>query len=248
MWFGGIGAVVVAVVLATAAASAGAAGDATVPAQRCRAGTLQRLIAPKVAYAAIVRRPVAVRRRPDGPAFAHFGRRNVNGVRTVFGVWSGVVGPDCSAEWYRVQLPLRPNGATGYVRASRVRLARVFTRISVDLSARRLTLLRSGRPLLRARVAIGAPDTPTPTGRYYVNQRLLAADPSGPYGPGALGVSAFSRVLTGWTQGGPIAIHGTNQPWSIGHAISNGCVRVRNAIVRKLFRLAYAGTPVVIHP
>ena len=53
-------------------------------------------------------------------------------------------------------------------------------------------------------------------------------------------------LLTGWTQGGPIAIHGTNEPWSIGHAVSNGCIRVRNPVLRRLYQVTPAGTPVVI--
>jgi lipoprotein-anchoring transpeptidase ErfK/SrfK len=53
-------------------------------------------------------------------------------------------------------------------------------------------------------------------------------------------------VLTGWAQGGPVAIHGTNEPWSIGHAVSNGCIRLPNAVARRVFRLALAGTPVLI--
>jgi len=55
-------------------------------------------------------------------------------------------------------------------------------------------------------------------------------------------------VLTGWAQGGPIGIHGTNEPWSIGHAVSNGCIRLPNAVLRKVFSLTPAGTPVLIHP
>jgi lipoprotein-anchoring transpeptidase ErfK/SrfK len=124
----------------------------------------------------------------------------------------------------------------------------VRTRIIVDLSAKRVTLYRSGTPVLRTSAAIGSPATPTPTGSFYVNQRLVPTDPTGPFGPGAVGVSAFSNVLTGWTQGGPVAIHGTDEPWSIGHAASNGCIRVRNDIVRRLFRWTLAGTPVVVHP
>ena len=82
-----------------------------------------------------------------------------------------------------------------------------------------------------------------------MNQRLVpASGAAGPYGPAALGVSAFSNVLTGWAQGGPIGIHGTNEPWSIGRSISNGCIRVPNALVRRLFTASFAGTPVVIHP
>ena len=84
------------------------------------------------------------------------------------------------------------------------------------------------------------------TGSFYVNQRLIPTDKNGPFGPGAVGVSAFSNVLTGWTQGGPVAIHGTNEPWSIGHAVSNGCVRVRNRVLRRLFAATPAGTPVLI--
>jgi lipoprotein-anchoring transpeptidase ErfK/SrfK len=53
-------------------------------------------------------------------------------------------------------------------------------------------------------------------------------------------------VLTGWAQGGPIAIHGTNRPDLIGQAVSNGCVRVRNEIVRRIFAESLSGTPVVI--
>jgi lipoprotein-anchoring transpeptidase ErfK/SrfK len=56
--------------------------------------------------------------------------------------------------------------------------------------------------------------------------QLTSFGTNGPYGPAALGISAFSNVLTGWAQGGPIAIHGTNAPWSIGRAVSNGCIRV----------------------
>jgi len=79
-----------------------------------------------------------------------------------------------------------------------------------------------------------------------VNQRLVPADASGPFGPGAIGISAFSEVLTGWTQGGPIAIHGTNRPELLGRAVSNGCIRVRNDLLQRLFDRTRAGTPVTV--
>ena len=122
----------------------------------------------------------------------------------------------------------------------------MHTRIVVDLSAKRVTLFRNGRRVLSSTAAIGAPATPTPTGSFYVNQRLIPTDPHGPFGPGAVGISAFSNVLTGWTQGGPIAIHGTDAPWSIGQAVSNGCIRLPNATLRRVFAQALNGTPVVI--
>jgi lipoprotein-anchoring transpeptidase ErfK/SrfK len=163
-------------------------------------------------------------------------------------VLDSVVDARCRATWYHVELPLRPNGVRGYVAARDVELARVTARVAVDLSQRRVTLYRRGRKVLSSIAAVGAPATPTPTGRYYVNQRLIPADPGGPYGQGAIGISAFSPVLTGWPQGGPIAIHGTNAPWSIGHAVSNGCIRVPNGVLRRLWRVVLVGTPVEIHP
>ena len=78
------------------------------------------------------------------------------------------------------------------------------------------------------------------------NQRLVAPDPWGPFGPAALGISAVSPVLQDWVQGGPIAIHGTNDPASIGEAASHGCLRVRNDVLVWMFREIPAGTPVEI--
>jgi lipoprotein-anchoring transpeptidase ErfK/SrfK len=63
-----------------------------------------------------------------------------------------------------------------------------------------------------------------------------------------LAVSAHSEVLTRWPEGGPIAIHGTNAPWTIGQAATHGCVRVRNETLTRLFAATAGGTPVVIHP
>jgi lipoprotein-anchoring transpeptidase ErfK/SrfK len=212
---------------------------------RCEPG-YRSLISSTRTWAAVVRTRATAFRRPGRGAFADFGKVNANDYPTIFGVRGKLVGRDCSVRWYRVELPIRPNGAAGWVRARAVDLEPVRTRIVVDLSQRRVTLYRSGRRVLSTRAAIGAAATPTPTGRYYVNQRLIPEDEDGPFGPGAIGISAFSDVLTGWAQGGPVAIHGTNAPWLIGQAISNGCIRVANADLRRLFAQALAGTPVTI--
>lgn len=196
-------------------------------------------------YAADVRRFVRLHRRPEGKVFSRFARLNVNGVPTVFAALESVAGPRCRASWYRVMLPLKPNGQTGYVRARDVRLRPVTARIVVDLSTRRLTVFDRGRRALGAKIAIGARSTPTPTGRFYVNQRFRA-DPAGPYGWAAIGISAFSEVLHGWPQGGPVAIHGTNRPSLLGLPVSNGCIRVSNAVVERLWGLAPTGTPVLV--
>ena len=73
--------------------------------------------------------------------------------------------------------PIRPNGAEGWIRSSAVRRYVVDYRIVVDLSDRLITVYRDGGVVVRTRTAIGRPETPTPTGSFYVNQRLLAADP-----------------------------------------------------------------------
>jgi len=213
----------------------------------CEAGSVRPVGTARVAYGALAPDGAVAYREPEGAQLARFGPTNVNDYPTVFGVLAERVDGGCRATWYRVQLPIKPNGSTGWVRASAVRLEPVRTRIDVDVSARTLTLYRSGRVVLTAPVAVGSTATPTPVGRYYVNQRLVPADPNGPFGPAALGVSAYSNVLTGWAQGGPIGIHGTNEPWSIGRAVSNGCIRLPNTTLERVFRLAPAGTPVTIH-
>jgi lipoprotein-anchoring transpeptidase ErfK/SrfK len=81
-----------------------------------------------------------------------------------------------------------------------------------------------------------------------VNERYLLTSADGPFGVAALGISAHSDVLKNWVQGGPVALHGTDQPSLIGDAVSHGCVRLANAVMIRLFRLAPAGTPVLIRP
>jgi lipoprotein-anchoring transpeptidase ErfK/SrfK len=236
-------------VLSGAGCGGGAQTEHTEPAPRartCTPGVFHRLGSARLAFAAVVRVQAAVSKRPGGRAFARFGRLNQNGVPTIFSIRGARLDEHCRPASYLVQVPRRPNGVTGWVPASQVGVASVRTRIVVDLSQKRVTLYKSGRRVLRATAAIGSPATPTPTGSFYVNQRLVPTDPSGPFGPGAVGISAFSNVLTGWTQGGPIAIHGTNEPWSIGKAVSNGCIRLPNPTLRKLFAQALNGTPVLI--
>jgi hypothetical protein len=250
--------VVLAVLLAAGCAAGGAAPDdpgapqeeslrqLALTERSCAPGRLAPLGSARRAYAVRAVRGVTAFARPGGAVVRRFGPVNVNGVDTVFGVRGVVRGRDCSPKWYRVQLPIRPNGATGWVRADRVLLLLVRTRIEVDLSERRVDFFRGGRRILRTDVGVGSGATPTPTGRYYVNQRLRPADPSGPFGPGAIGISAFSPVLTGWVQGGPIAIHGTNDPSSIGRAVTNGCLRIANDKLARMYPAMPEGTPVIV--
>ncbi len=244
--------------MAAAALAAASASPAAAPApgvsaghgqRHCRGGVLHRVGTETTAFAALMKRKrTSVYRRPKKARIARFPKVNQNGYPMTFGVVGAIVNTSCRASWYRVKLPIRPNGAVGYVRPADVVVQKVRTKIVVDVSARRLFFYRGRRLVVSTPVAVGSPATPTPIGRFYVNQRLVPTNPYGAYGPAALGVSAFSDVLTGWAQGGPIGIHGTNAPWSIGRAVSNGCVRVPNATLQRIFDASLGGTPVIFHP
>ncbi len=41
-------------------------------------------------------------------------------------------------------------------------------------------------------------------------------------------------------------IHGTNAPWTIGHAVSSGCIRMRNEDVTDLYERVNVGTKVIV--
>jgi hypothetical protein len=200
----------------------------------------------RFAYAGETSGRVTAYRAPGKRPVETLPARTSLGATVVLGIRGVIHDEGCEPSWYRVQLPIRPNGREAYVRADSLRVFRVSTRILVDLSARQLEVERQGKRVLTVPVAIGSSATPTPTGAFYVNQKVRVADAEGPYGPAVLGVSGFSNVLTGWAEGGPIAIHGTRDPESIGRAVSNGCVRVANDVVARLYEEIDAGTPVVI--
>ncbi|MEP4421161.1 MAG: L,D-transpeptidase, partial [Nitratireductor sp.] len=41
-------------------------------------------------------------------------------------------------------------------------------------------------------------------------------------------------------------IHGTNQPWTVGQAMSSGCIRMANDDVKHLYEQVGVGTKVVV--
>jgi lipoprotein-anchoring transpeptidase ErfK/SrfK len=204
----------------------------------------------RVAYAATVDKEAVIRTHPNGgaPVVDRIGRLDKRGFREVLGLMEVRSSSRCTPDWYRVRLSVLPNGTTGWVRASAVTTFRVHSRIVVDLSQRRLRLFRSGKLAFETSVAVGSPATPTPRGHYFVNERFVLPDGNGPFGLIVLGISAHSEALQHTcVENGPIAIHGTNEPRSIGRATSHGCIRVANDVMRRLFPLAPAGTPVVVN-
>lgn len=148
--------------------------------------------------------------------------------------------------WVHVRLPVLPNVRTAWVRRSTLGGYR-FVRTHLVVSRPRLTatLYRDRRPVFRAPVGIGVADAPTPSGEFYVRDRLAGFDDPF-YGPVAFGTSARSEVLTDWPLGAFIGIHGTNSPELIPGRVSHGCIRMRNADILRLSRLMPVGTPLTI--
>lgn len=149
--------------------------------------------------------------------------------------------------WLKVLLPGRPNGGTGWVAADDVELRDVNVEVRVDLAAGELTVLDRGTVIMRTPAGHGRSEYPTPTGTFYVTDKLETPNPGGPYGPYAFGLSARSEVLTDFMGGeGQIGLHGTNEPDTLGKGTSHGCVRVANDVITELAELLPLGTPVTI--
>ncbi len=152
-----------------------------------------------------------------------------------------------SGQWLKVQVPVRPNETTGWIKESNVELSTVENHIVVEVSNRRLSAFSGSELLMQVPVGVGKARTPTPTGRFYVD--IAVKNPGGAYGAFMLSVAGFSNVLRSFGNGvGQVAIHGTNNPGSVGQFSSNGCMRLNNAAVIELAGIAPPGTPVFVLP
>ncbi|HWP97167.1 MAG TPA: peptidoglycan-binding protein [Syntrophomonadaceae bacterium] len=108
------------------------------------------------------------------------------------------------------------------------------THITIDINLHRLyftsPVLQKDYP-----VAVGKPSTPSPLGNWTIVQKAL--NPGGPFG------TRWMRLSVPW---GGYGIHGTNNPASIGHSRSHGCIRMYNQDVEEIYPLSPLGTPVAI--
>jgi lipoprotein-anchoring transpeptidase ErfK/SrfK len=149
--------------------------------------------------------------------------------------------------WLHVLLPIRPNGSTGWIRASDVDVTSSPFHILVSLSAHHLTVYNGTVVVIDDTVAVGAPATPTPTGHFYIRALLKAPNPNTTYGPYAYGLSGYSETLEQFAGGdAEVGIHGNNDASVLGQNVSHGCVRMSNDAIRKLTRILPLGTPVEI--
>ena len=157
-----------------------------------------------------------------------------------------MAGPMPAAESSELQSP--------QLASASIQSAGEATSIYLDLRQRRISVIRNGQSIGRWPVAIGDPKTPTPTGVFRVETKLVnpqyESTKSGRVHPVTGLKSPLGHRWIGFLQQGPdqFGIHGTPWPhWvKIRAAVSNGCVRMLNAHVQKLYELVEVGTPVRI--
>jgi lipoprotein-anchoring transpeptidase ErfK/SrfK len=126
--------------------------------------------------------------------------------------------------------------------------------ILVDRETFTLRLFRGLRLAKTYPIAVGQAGLETPAGLYRINDKQVNPSwhvpnsawagslaghviPPGPADP------IKARWMGFWDGAG---IHGTDETWSIGHAASHGCVRMRIADVEALYPLVPLGTPVYV--
>ena len=188
-------------------------------------------------------RSLALHSKPGGPVLAsvpaktEFGSSTTVAVAKRHGRWLGVTSTDL------------PNGKLGWVRSGDPAVKAHATHISlrIDLSRRKLEL-RDGRKLLRsATVGIGRAGSPTPTGRFSITDKLQGTAYGPYYGCCILALSGHqTNTPAGWQGGDRLAIHGTNNPGSIGVPSSAGCLHADAEDLKVLMRKVPLGTPVFI--
>ena len=189
---------------------------------------------------------VALRSRPFGRVVARVGAMTRFGSQRALGVVSTQRG-----RWLAVTEAGVGGNRVVWVdaRAGGLRYSRTPLEVDVDLSQRTLTLRRGSVVLRRISIGVGAPGSPTPTGRFAVTDKLTGPSFSASYGCCILALSAIQPNLPrGWSGGNRVAIHGTLSPSDFGQAVSAGCVHAPDAALRYLMRVVPLGTPVVIRP
>jgi lipoprotein-anchoring transpeptidase ErfK/SrfK len=149
--------------------------------------------------------------------------------------------------WLKVLLPGRPNGHTGWIRQPGTVGATTHWAIVIHLSQRKVDVLDSGRLAESFHAVVGKPSTPTPQGRFFVEEwlRIIPGYPGGPF---ALALSARSDVYQEF-EGGPgqIALHGIyGIGGTPGNAESHGCVRLDSPAMAWLGTHIHGGVPVTI--
>jgi lipoprotein-anchoring transpeptidase ErfK/SrfK len=149
--------------------------------------------------------------------------------------------------WLKVRLPGRPNSHTGWIARKATLQWATNWHLAVNRSRRQVSVYRSGRLVRVFKAVVGKPSTPTPAGEFFVEESLAlrSYDVGAPF---ALALSARSEVLQEFDGGpGQIALHGLSNVGGVpGTAVSHGCIRLDDAVMRWLVTRIGPGTPVTI--
>lgn len=204
---------------------------------------------PHVQRLAQVMTPHGVRARPDGHASVLEvvqPTRPITNERTILPVLAHRRGKQ-GVMWLKVLLPGRPNSHTGWIKKLGTVGATTRWAIVIHLAQRRVDVFHTGRPVESFHAVVGKPSTPTPQGRFFVEE-WLRITPGYRGGPFALALSARSNVYQEF-EGGPgqIALHGIYRIGGTpGTAVSHGCVRLDSSAMAWLGAHIHGGVPVTI--
>ena len=159
--------------------------------------------------------------------------------------WVEEVSPD--GRWGRVEIPYAWPRQHGWIALRGLTRRTTGVEVHIDISEHRITVTRAGQHVLGMPAATGAAVSPTPPGEYFVTDRISFS--GGSLGTFAFGISGIQPKLPpGWSGGNQLAIHGTNDPSSIGRSVSAGCLRVSERSLDLLQPLLQLGTPVIVVP
>lgn len=142
----------------------------------------------------------------------------------IFSLFIGIIGYEY---WDELELAAIPNQTEENPKG--------IISIVVKIPTRVLELHNDGKVYKRYRIAVGRSETPTPIGDWRVVWKSHRS--------GDILGTRFLGLDVPW---GGYGIHGTNRPWSIGHFISQGCIRLRNKDIEELFEWVPVGTSVRI--
>jgi lipoprotein-anchoring transpeptidase ErfK/SrfK len=158
--------------------------------------------------------------------------------------WVRSVSPD--GRYGRVSVPWSGTDRSGWMSLAGLPRDSTSVMIRASLSARRLIMYRDGQEVMNVPIGIGGPQSPSPLGHFWVTDPTPT--PAGSeYGSFAFGISATQpNTPPGWTGANQMAIHGTNEPWTIGAAASAGCLHVSEQTLARLRAVVKPGTPVDI--
>jgi lipoprotein-anchoring transpeptidase ErfK/SrfK len=232
--------------VAAAVAVAVAGTLAAVPAAAAAGSAPSKVAAVSVVGSGFLNRTVAVRSKPDRSAptlktLTQF--RTDYRPRAVLALSELDDPVTGKPSWYRITVPGRPNGRTGWIPANAAELKPVDRWLVIYRGSRKFEFYVNGKLRRTGPVAIGRPGMETPLGLFYVQAKY---DPSWPVlGAYAFETSGYSK-LSDWPGGGVVGVHGTNTPQFIGQAVSHGCVRLFDKDIQYLRSVVAVGTPVKI--